>query len=616
VYRLLLAVLVAALLSGLPGCELDKSRLRPGLGYIALSQGDSERGNVALGPLWVSYEPLPEPGPSESMEPGRRYTSRRAPTHAIHVTNRSGDVVASCLRILGTSERPLSRSAVIGSGLLAPGAEVRFEARISGESDRWHRVAWRSDGADRRSRHRGLGTPSPWLGILWQHVDGDTCPSTPNVVFILVDDMGYGDLSSYSDEGIPTPNIDRLADEGIRLDAFYGEATCTPARAALLTGSYGKRVSMPTGYRPTSIGGLHPDEITIAELLAARGYATGMMGKWHLGRLPQHLPLAQGFDSFFGIPYSHDLDREARQSYPPLPLYEGDQVVELGPDKSQLTRRFTERAVSFIEEQAGAPFFLYLAHPMPHVPLAASERFRGTSGFGLYGDVVTELDWSVGEVLDALERMDIDEETLVVFASDNGPWLRFGNHSGRATPLREGKGTTFEGGVRVPGLARWPGTIPAGLVSEEPIGLIDILPTLADLTASLLPDDRILDGRSVAPILLGRPGAMNSRASQVMYVANQLRSIRVGRYKLHLPHFYGSVGRMGRNGSAGTRVWKYTFLSLYDVIDDPGELFDLSSFYPDVVELLLAEVDRIRLDLGDAVTNTAPGPGVRAPGVL
>jgi len=440
----------------------------------------------------------------------------------------------------------------------------------------------------------------------------------PNVVVILADDLGYADVGPFGATTIATPHLDRLAAEGMRLADFYAAASCTPARAALMTGSYGERVSVPFAYFPGQRAGLHPDEVTVAEVLRSRGYATGMFGKWHLGDQPAFLPTRQGFDEYLGIPYSNDmspLHPLGPDLFPALPLFDGEEVVELDPDQSQLTRRLTARAIDFIGRHAGEPFFVYLAHPMPHVPIFASAAFRGRSAAGLYGDVVEELDWSVGEVLAALDAHGIARRTLVLFASDNGPWLVMGEHAGSALPLREGKGTTFEGGVRVPAIARWLGRIPAGTTSAEAMGLIDVLPTVAGLAGAPLPE-RVLDGRDVWPLLAGTPGAPSPHEVLYFYRDRGLEAVRRGRWKLHLPHAYDFVRVPGRNGKFGALGQGHIETALFDVVADPGETTDVAAAHPEVVAELLALVERGRSELGDRLTDrtgSATRPQGRVP---
>src|SRR4051812_9689549 len=346
--------------------------------------------------------------------------------------------------------------------------------------------------------------------------DAAHATSRPNVIIVLTDDQGYADVGVFGAQGFTTPNLDRMAGEGIKLTSLYVAAPiCSPSRAALLTGSYPVRVGITDVLLPDSATGLNPDEVTLAELLKPVGYATAAIGKWHLGDDNEFLPTRQGFDEYFGLPYSNDMT--------PLPLLEDEQVVEESPDLSQLTQRYTARALDFITRNRANPFLLYLAHTMPHVPLAASDDFRGKSEQGLYGDVIMELDWSVGQLLGKLEELGIARDTLVVFTSDNGPWLRYGNHAGSAAPLREGKWTTFEGGQRVPGIARWPARIPAHAVSNEIVTTMDLFPTLAAITGAALPGWTI-DGKNVLPLLEDVPGAVSPTHTLYFYLHEELQA--------------------------------------------------------------------------------------------
>ncbi len=323
-------------------------------------------------------------------------------------------------------------------------------------------------------------------------VDADDAASRPpNVVLIFTDDQGYADLGCFGAKDFQTPNLDRMASEGVRFTDFYvAQAVCSASRTALLTGCYPNRVGILGALGPASRIGINEDEMTIAEALKPKGYATAIYGKWHLGHHPKFLPTRHGFDEYSGLPYSNDMwpKHPTNHSFPDLPYIEGEETVELNPDQTTLTTRYTERALRFIDQNQDRPFFLYVAHNMPHVPLHVSQKYEGKSKQGLYGDVIEEIDWSVGQILAALKSHGLDERTLVIFISDNGPWLSYGPHAGSAGPLREGKGTTFEGGVRVPCLMRWPGKIPAGTVCHEPAMTIDILPTLARLVGVELPE--------------------------------------------------------------------------------------------------------------------------------
>ncbi|MBM3879447.1 MAG: sulfatase [Verrucomicrobia bacterium] len=459
-----------------------------------------------------------------------------------------------------------------------------------------------------------------WLG------QGPGCAAErlPNIVLIFTDDQGYADVGVFGARGFTTPNLDRLAAEGIRFSDFHvAQAVCSASRAALLTGCYPNRVGIHGALGPASRIGLHPDEVTLAELVQQKGYATGMVGKWHLGRPSQFLPVRQGFDEYFGLPYSNDMwpyHPEAKPgTYPPLPLIEGDRVINEAvtpEDQTQLTTWYTERAVKFIERNKHQPFFLYVAHSMPHVPLYVSDKFKGKAPQGRYGDVIMEIDWSVGQILEALRTHGLDQETLVLFTSDNGPWLSYGNHAGSARPLREGKGTAWEGGTRVPFLARWPGKIRPGSVCREPAMTIDLFPTIAGLIGAELPRHRI-DGLDIWPLLRGDPDAKSPHAAYFMYYAqNELQAVRSGPWKLVLPHAYrtlaGSPG--GQDGiPAKYETARVTAPELYDLAREAEERANLAAQHPDVVRRLEALAEQCRRDLGDALTQQT-GTGARQPG--
>jgi arylsulfatase A len=442
----------------------------------------------------------------------------------------------------------------------------------------------------------------------------------PNVIIVYADDLGYADIGSFStrnDGARPrTPNLDRMAAEGVRLTNFYAaQAVCSASRMALLTGAYPNRVGIQGALNHTATYGINPDETTIAEVLKSRGYATAIYGKWHLGHEPPFLPRKHGFDEYFGLPYSNDMwPRHPQQKdfYPDLPLIENDAVVKLDPDQSQLTTWYTERAVGFIERNREKPFFLYVPHAMPHVPLFVSDKFKGKTG-ELYGDVISEIDWSVGQILDALKRTGLDEHTLVIFTSDNGPWLSYGNHAGSSGPFREGKGTTFEGGVRVPFVARWPGRIPKGLVAQLPAMNIDMLPTLAALAGATVPSERPIDGRNLWPVMSGEHGATAPHEVLYFYWGAELHAVRSGSWKLHLPHPYQSLEFPGSDGVPGKYVRKEIELSLFDLEKDPAESTNLSAANPEIVKRLMEYVERAREDLGDALTKRT-GKNVRPAG--
>ncbi len=435
----------------------------------------------------------------------------------------------------------------------------------------------------------------------------------PNVVIILADDQGYGDAGCYGAKDFATPNLDRLAREGVRFTDFYvAQPVCSASRAALLTGCYPNRIGIFGALNPSSTHGISSEEKTLAEILKPRGYATAIYGKWHLGHRPKFLPTRHGFDEYFGLPYSNDMwPKHPTDRFPDLPLFEGEKVIEYNPDQTKLTTWYTERAVKFIEKNKDRPFFLYVPHTMPHVPLHVSDRFKGKSKQGLYGDVIMEIDWSVGEILAALKKHGLDEQTLVIYTSDNGPWLSYGNHAGSAGPLREGKMTTWEGGVREPCLMRWPGHIPAGIVCREPAMTIDILPTVARLAGAELPKHPI-DGLDIWPLVTGKPGAKSPHEAFYFYWDRHLEAVRSGRWKLHFPHAYitlsGKPG--GRDGKPALYKEGKTLLALYDLETDPGETRDAAKEHPDVVRHLEALADKAREELGDSATGQR-GKGVR-----
>jgi arylsulfatase A len=440
----------------------------------------------------------------------------------------------------------------------------------------------------------------------------------PNVVIIFCDDLGYADIAPFGGS-TPTPHLSRFAREGMRFTDFYAaQAVCSASRAALLTGCYPNRVGIQGALGPRARVGLNPSELTIAEILKARGYATAIYGKWHLGDAPQFLPTRHGFDEWFGIPYSNDmwpLHPQSPTNYPPLPLYENERVVELMPDQRQFTTQFTERAVNFIERHRSKPFFLYVPHPLPHVPLYVSAKFNGASGRGLYADVIQEIDWSVGQILAALKRNGLDDNTLVVFTSDNGPWLLYGSHAGNATPLREGKGTTWDGGQRVPCLMRWPGKIPANTTCRELTLTMDLLPTIAKLAGTHAPTDRVIDGRDLWPLMSGQPGARSPHDAFYYYWGQGLEAVRSGPWKLHFAHDYAHLATPGGGGWPGKYTRPKINGALYHLEKDLSEQHDVAAQHPDVVARLEALAERARADLGDALTKR-PAQNARPAGKL
>ena len=397
----------------------------------------------------------------------------------------------------------------------------------------------------------------------------------PNFIFLLADDLGYADLGCYGSDKIATPNLDRMAAEGIRFNDFYtGEPVCTPTRAALMTGCYPKRVGLHRHVLfPTSKTGLNPSEITVARLLKDQGYATMCIGKWHLGHHPEFLPTRHGFDAYYGIPYSNDMPTPTPDGGKGVVLLRDEKVIEHPTDQATLTERYTAEAVKFIKANRNRPFFLYLPHTFPHEPLHVSERFKGKSKGGLYGDVVECIDWSCGEILAAIQQAGIDEQTLVIFTSDNGP----AGHP--APPLRGGKGSTWEGGMRVPFIARWPGKVPAGAACAEQASVMDILPTFAALAGARLPTDRAIDGKDIWPLVSGRSGARSPHEAFFYYSAyGDLSAVRSGQWKLHIK---------APASRASTREKEAAPLpALYDLSVDVGEQTNVAADHPDVVERL------------------------------
>ncbi|GAA4438637.1 sulfatase [Ravibacter arvi] len=431
----------------------------------------------------------------------------------------------------------------------------------------------------------------------------------PNVVLVYIDDMGYGDLALTGAAGYRTPNFDEMARNGIFMSHYYApQAVCTASRAGLLTGCYPNRIGFAGAIDHTAKTGLNPEEETIAELLKARGYKTAAFGKWHLGFQKKFLPPNHGFDSYYGIPYSNDMwpnHPVNKNYYPPLPLIEGTETVETNPDQSQFTTRFTERTVEFIKQNKDKPFFAYLAHPMPHVPLAVSDKFKGKSKQGLYGDVIMELDWSIGQIRKTLKDLGLQENTLLIVTSDNGPWLAYGNHAGSAGGLREGKGTSFEGGQRVPCLMEWKGVIPQGVISNSIASGMDILPTIVEATGAKLPARKI-DGVSLLGILKGDISARPRETMLFYYRKNSLEAVRHGDWKLVFDH----PGRTnegfspGKDGQPGPGAENFMHTGgLYDLRRDPGERYNVSFDHPDIVARLTKIANEAREDLGDDLTG-------------
>ena len=444
--------------------------------------------------------------------------------------------------------------------------------------------------------------------------------SKPNVIIIYFDDMGYGDIEPFGMTGVHTPNFNRLAAEGLRLTNYNTvQAVCTASRAALLTGTYTNRLGLAGALLPGAKTALNPDEQTIASLLKDNGYKTAMLGKWHLGNRPPYFPMNFGFDSFYGLPYSHDIwpidyagklitdPANWRGTWPPLPVIEGEKeisTIKTLEEQAQWTPTLTEKAVAYIKSNKKNPFFLYLAHPMPHVPLAASEKFKGKSQLGLFGDVMIELDWSLGRVLETLDKENLAKNTILIVTSDNGPWLNFGDHAGSAGGFKEGKGTAFEGGTRVPFLIRWPEKIKAGYVTGELMTNMDILPTISAMTGSALPEKRI-DGLNFMPLLLSKTENGPRESFYYYYNQNSLKAVRYKHWKLVLPHTSASYEneKPGKDGFPGKIGQIEVKQALYDLARDPGERVDLQDLYPEVVAEIMKLVETAREDLGDDLTK-------------
>ena len=443
--------------------------------------------------------------------------------------------------------------------------------------------------------------PIFYLFIILQ-LTGLIFSKTPNFIVIFTDDQGYEDIGCFGSPKIKTPHLDKLAAEGRKFTSFYSaNSVCSPSRAALMTGCYPTRVSVPGVLFPRHKEGLNPDEITIAEVLKTKGYATSCIGKWHIGHKPKFLPTRQGFDSYYGIPYSNDMtiDPEAKlaadinlregftldriKNEKPkknlVPLMRNEEVIEYPCDQTTLTKRYTEEAVKFIEKNEDKPFFLYLPHTMPHIPLFASKKFKGKSDRGPYGDTIEEIDWSVGEIMKALRKNNLDENTLVIYTSDNGPWKLKEGRGGSAHPLRGYKFQTYEGGMRVPCIMSWKGKIPSGTVCDEIGATIDLLPTFANLVGAKIPDDRIIDGKNIWPIISGEKGARSPHDIYYYYKGNRLESARQGKWK---------VRRSGKKSQS---------VELYDLENDITESKNLSQKNPELIQTILKKMDKFDKDL-------------------
>lgn len=432
-------------------------------------------------------------------------------------------------------------------------------------------------------------TPFILLLTLFSTFNTQAANPKPNFVVIFCDDLGYGDLGCFGHPTIKTPHLDRMANEGQRWTSFYVAASvCTPSRAGLITGRLPIRSGMCSDRRrvlfPDSKGGLPASELTIPEALKQQGYATAAVGKWHLGHLKPFLPTSHGFDSYYGIPYSNDMDRvpgsgnyrdalfKPLVKYFNVPLMQDEKIIERPADQTTITKRFTEKSVEFIKANKNKPFFLYLAHNLPHVPLFRSKAFEQKSLRGLYGDVIEEIDWSVGRILDTLRETGLDKNTLVIFTSDNGPWLPFKDHGGSAGLLREGKGSTWEGGMREPTIFWWPGKLKKGVVMDMGATL-DLLPTFVSLAGGTLPTDRTFDGVDLSPALFGK--AKSPRNHVIYYRGEQIYAVRLGKYKAH----FITQGAYG-----GEKKQVHQTPLLYDLEVDPSEQWDIAKNHPDIIE--------------------------------
>lgn len=419
----------------------------------------------------------------------------------------------------------------------------------------------------------------------------------PNVVLIFIDDMGYGDIEPFGSTKVRTPNLNTFAKEGRKFHSFYATPVCSMSRAALMTGCYNQRISIPGVLFPQSKIGINSSETTVAEVMKSAGYATACIGKWHLGHLPEFLPTKHGFDHYFGLPYSNDMNAK-RPGNPPLPLIRGEKTIETEPDQSLLTKRYTEEAIEFMKQNKSKPFFLYLPHTMIHGPMAASEAFKGKSASGLLGDVIEEIDWSVGQVMKTIKELGLDDKTLVIFTSDNGP------ATGSAGPFRGKKGSNFEGGVREPCIMRWPGKIPAGTQCSQIAGNIDVLPTLASLVGAKLDPKQIIDGRDISTLM------MDDKAGPVRDVhlyctanlANPVQAIRMGEWKLFLPSSDegGNAKKKKEKGNAAEANM------LFNLEKDPGETTNVFDKNPEIVEKLRKEA---RNRISEILANRRPAGG-------
>jgi arylsulfatase len=455
----------------------------------------------------------------------------------------------------------------------------------------------------------------------------------PNVILVFIDDEGYGDVGCYGATGFQTPNLDEMANKGMRFTNFYSaQPVCSASRAGLMTGCYPNRIGIAKALVPSHKIGLNANEYTIGEMFQDQGYATACFGKWHLGWQKPFLPLQQGFDEYVGLPYSNDMwprsnvtaelvpEKDWKSKYPELPLIEGNEAIDTLKtlqDQDKLTTLYTEKAVDFINRNANQPFFLYVPHSMGHVPLGVSDKFRGKSEQGLYGDVMMEIDWSVGEILKAVDKNKLTDNTIVIFTTDNGPWLNYGNHAGSAGGLKEGKLTSWEGGQRVPCIVKWPNHVPAGKVCNKLACAIDLLPTLASLTQGELSENKI-DGVDISALLKGNFDQTPRQTILYYFEKNNLNAVRKGNWKLVLPHNYKSYDApVGNDGNKGEKVKKSVEEpELYDMRRDPGEQFNVIASYPEKVTELMQVVEEARAELGDLNVGIKKGSGTREVGHL
>ncbi|WP_298793880.1 sulfatase family protein [uncultured Allomuricauda sp.] len=447
--------------------------------------------------------------------------------------------------------------------------------------------------------------------------------SPPNVVLVFTDDQGYQDVGVFGSPDIKTPYLDQMASEGVKLTSYYSaQAVCSASRAGILTGCYPNRIGIHNALGPDNTHGINATETTLAEMLKEKGYATAIYGKWHLGHHAQFLPTRHGFDEWFGIPYSNDMWPYHPQqgpifNFPELQLYENEKVIDTLTEQSQLTTQITERSVDFIKRNKDNPFFLYVPHPQPHVPLFVSDKFKGKSERGLYGDVIMEIDWSVGEIMKALKDNGLEENTIVIFTSDNGPWLSYGNHAGSALPLREGKGTGWEGGQREPFIMKYPNKLKAGQEIEVPVMAIDILPTIAELTGAKLPE-QVIDGKSAWKVITGESKEAVQEAYFFYYRVNEMFGVRYGKWKLYFPHRYRTMDGQepGKDGQPGEyRMIDIEEIELYDVENDISETKNVASEHPEVIEKIKLLANDMRTRLGDSLLELE-GTETREPGRL